>query len=132
MQALHNIPTRDIVARYEEVFEIYKNTNRKQRLSEIESKIFDKQFEMAEEMLKEFLTEKELMFALETKLKGKPISRTLSKIRKGNIESRLQIMKGLSSLMTHSLIECEDGNMEYMYVAKKAHQKLSELMITTN
>jgi hypothetical protein len=122
---------RDLVnKKYEEIFEIYKDTQLSHRLILIENMIYSRNYKEAERSLSEFKDENQLMEELEFKLKDKPINNTLKKIRKGTIESKEQVIKGLFSLGTHAMIECERGNMEYMYVARRIHSKLSEQLRT--
>jgi hypothetical protein len=119
-----------VKAKYEELFEIYKNTSRKAEFARIEEHIYAKRWLEAQCLLDTFLDEEELMIVLENKLKGKPIYKTLKKIREGKIESREQILKGLFSLGTHAIIECEKGAVEYMAIVKKIHSKLSDQLKT--
>lgn len=117
-----------VVKKYEAVFEIYTDVASRTQLSLIESMIFEGKMAGAEKLLSQFKTEDELMQVLERKLSGKPIDKTLKKIRKGVIESKAQILKGLFSLGTHAIIEVEAGNSEYLYVAKRIHEKIGQLI----
>jgi len=59
------------------------------------------------EALNNLPTEKQLLAELILKLKGKSVYRTLRKIQEGKLENNLITLKGLSSLFTHTIIECE-------------------------
>ena len=70
----------------------------------------------------------ELLKRLVEKLKGKSIFRTLKKIQEGKIEiNQMVLAKGLSSLLTHILIECMHGNTEYKILVPSVTEKLNEV-----
>jgi len=58
-------------------------------------------------------TDDQLLAQLVEKLKGKSVATTLERIRKREVTEGFTAMKGLSSLMTHVLIECEKGATEF-------------------
>lgn len=60
-----------------------------------------------EEALNHLPTEKQLLEALVGKLKGKSVYRTLRKMQEGKLQNNLTTLKGLSSLLTHTVIEAE-------------------------
>ena len=60
-----------------------------------------------EKELNKLPTEKDLMKALLEKLKGKSVYRTLKKIQENKQLTSFTELKGLSSLLTHVIIECE-------------------------
>jgi len=59
--------------------------------------------------------------------KGKSIYKTLKKLIEGKVENDLITAKGLSSLLTHVIIECEHGNVEYKVLMPNILEKLSEI-----
>ena len=58
-------------------------------------------------------TDDQLLAQLVEKLKGKSVATTLERIRKREVTEGFTAMKGLSSLLTHVLIECEKGATEF-------------------
>jgi len=69
----------------------------------------------------------ELLEALVLKLKGKSVYRTLKQIQEGRVENNLVTLKGLSSLLTHIVIECEHGATEYKILIPLIVEKISEI-----
>ncbi len=118
----------EILKKYEQVFEIYKDPVSRSKIAEAEDYLLKKQFDLAEKVLTPFKTEEQLLNALEEKLNGKPIHKTLKKIRNGVVENKSQLLKGLFSLGTHAMIEVESGKTEYSYIAKRIHEKIGDLM----
>lgn len=116
------------IKRYEEVFEIYTDLKSRESLGGVEEFIFAQKYDIAEKLLKNFKTEAELLQVLEDKLNGKPIHKTLKKIRKGTVESKSELLKGLFSLGTHAAIEVQSGHVEYVYIMKRIHEKIGELL----
>lgn len=64
-------------------------------------------------ILRTLPSDDELLAHLVEKLKGKSVATTLERIRKGEVTEGFTAMKGLSSLLTHVLIECEKGGTEF-------------------
>lgn len=123
-----NTITHPAVKKYEEIFEIYTDLISRKKLSEIENLLFMGCYSDCEERLKEFKSEDELLFMLEEKLRGKPIYSTLKRIRKGEVQSKAQLLKGLFSLGTHAMIEVEQGNGAYVYIAKRIHERIGKIL----
>lgn len=67
----------------------------------------------AQIILRTLPTDDQLLAQLVEKLKGKSVATTLERIRTGKVTGELTAMKGLSSLLTHVLIECEKGATEF-------------------
>lgn len=122
--------TKDVVLnKYERVFDLYSGTKKANKFPAVEACIDRRDYAGAHKILSEFKTEEELIRDLEEKLRGKPINDSLRKIRRNlPIENRYVALKTLSSFTTHCLIECEKGNEEYRYIARKACHKLIDLL----
>ena len=73
----------------------------------------------------------ELLETLVKKLKGKSVLKTLRQIREGKIGNDLLTAKGLSSLLTHAVIEIEHGNNEYKILIPNIIEKLNEIIYNT-
>ena len=71
------------------------------------------QLKSAQTILKTLPSDDELLAQLVEKLKGKSVATTLERIRTGKVKEGFTAMKGLSSLLTHVLIECEKGATEF-------------------
>jgi hypothetical protein len=120
--------THPALKRYEEAFEMYTDVASRVQLGLIETMLFESKFAGAENLLEQFKTEDQLLFELEEKLNGKPIYSTLKKVRRGTVESKAQLLKGLFSLGTHAMIEVEKGNTVYSYIARRIHEKIGKLL----
>ena len=89
------------------------------------------QFDSCENELSKLPSSAELLGNLVKKLKGKSICKTLKKIQEGTIENDLLTAKGLSSLLTHIIIEVEQGNSEYRVLVPIVIEKLNEVTYNT-
>jgi hypothetical protein len=67
----------------------------------------------------------ELLAELVNKLKGKSVYKTLERSKKVN--DKFTDMKGLSSLFTHCIIECQQGHLEYQKLIPLLLDKLNDL-----
>jgi hypothetical protein len=68
-----------------------------------------------------------LLHALIEKLKGKSVYDTLKRICEGKAQEYMVVAKGFSSLLTHTLIEIEHGNLEYRRLIPVIMEQLSEV-----
>jgi hypothetical protein len=66
-----------------------------------------------------------LLSDLLEKMEGKPVSKTLSRI-----DEKLSwtSIKAISSLLTHAIIECEQGNSEYHVLVVHLQEKLGQMI----
>lgn len=55
----------------------------------------------------------DMLAALMEKLQGKSVYTTIKRIREHKEEHGWTVLKGLTSLLTHVIIECEQGRTEY-------------------
>ena len=79
----------------------------------------------AQLMLEWLPNDKQLFAELLGKLKNKSVYTTFKKLDE-NVG--YEAMKAWSSLMTHALIECEQGNTEYMMIVHQIHEALGRLI----
>lgn len=86
------------------------------------------QFDLCGTELDKLPSKEHLLKSLVAKLEGKSVYRTLKKIQEGVAENSLTTAKGLSSMLTHVLIECEQGNIEYRMLIPSILEKLSEVV----
>lgn len=89
------------------------------------------QDELCEEELAKLPSSAELLSRFVEKLKGKSVHKTLKQIQEGKAENSLLTAKGLSSLLTHIIIECEHGNHEYKILIPNVIEKLNDIIYTT-
>ena len=82
-------------------------------------------FAKLDELMYKFPTDKQLLGLLVEKLKGKSVYTTLRKILEGKIKNQAALTKGLSSLITHTLVEIEQGNPEYKMLLEDLMKKLN-------
>jgi len=87
-----------------------------------------KRFVPLEEALLSLPNSDELLTELVSKLKGKSIYRTLKKIHENKEEGTLIKLKGLSSLITHTIIEMESGRSEFAMLLPVLLEKENELL----
>lgn len=83
--------------------------------------------ELCEEELNKLPSDVKLLENLIEKLKGKSVAKTLKLIQEGETKDGLLTLKGLLSLGTHIVIECEHGNAEYGILLPKLLEKISEI-----
>jgi len=88
------------------------------------------QFDLCETTLSKLSTKEQLLKRLVEKLKEKSVYRTLKKIQEGQVDNDLVTAKGLSSLLTHAVIEIEQGNTEYKMLIPSILEKLNDVIYT--
>lgn len=88
------------------------------------------EWEECEKLLSSLPTEEKLCESLVSKLQNKHFVQTLKKISEGEIENPYTAAKGISSLLTHVLIECEKGNLEYSLLIDHFYQMLSDILFS--
>lgn len=99
---------------------------------ELAQELFERgQLDLCEKQLAKLPTNAELLGKLVEKLEGKSVAKTLKLIQEGKVENNLVTAKGLSSLLTHVLIECEKGNHEYKVLVPSIVEKLNEIIYNT-
>lgn len=111
----------------QKVFELNKyflNTKYNGLVITLNECIESRSFIAAREKIKEFPTDKMLLDELVNKLKGKSVYTNLIKSRG---ETDLVSLKSLSSLLTHTIIECEKGNTEFKKLIPLLLEKINEI-----
>ena len=73
-------------------------------------------------------TAEKLLDALIEKLKGKSVFKTLKQIQEGKTSDAITSMTGLSSLMTHVLIEMKQGRREYGLLIPYIYERLGKMV----
>ena len=86
------------------------------------------QREEAMQVMEESFDKDTMMALLLERLRGKSVHKTLKKVIKGTCESQLDHVKGLTSLCTHIIIECQHGHNEYRVLLHDVHARIGQLM----
>jgi len=87
-----------------------------------------KDFAACKKELDKLPTQEQLLERLVKKLEGKSVERNLKKITKGQIQNKCTILKVLTSLLTHTVIEVEQGAKEYRYLFPLFLNKINEVV----
>ena len=82
------------------------------------------------EGLKKLPTKDKLLGSLLEKLKGKPVHKTLIKFLKEEKLDREVELKGLFSLGTHIVIECQKGNKCYEVLLPYVYERLGTVLFS--
>lgn len=116
---------------YSRLFEVEKYFTKKEYVGTVElaRELFERgAFNLCEKQLAKLPSSAELLEKLVKKLKGKSIQKVLERIQKGGILSNSIMLKGLSSLLTHTAIEVEHGNVEYKLLLPSIYEKVGEVL----
>jgi hypothetical protein len=98
---------------------------------ELAKELFERnQLDLCEKQLNRLPSSGDLLEKLVSKLKDKHLYKTLRKIEEGKVGNDLLTLKGLLSLGTHIVIECEHGNDEYRILLPNLLEKISEMIYT--
>ena len=119
---------KEIINKYSELYEIYRKTSKNHIIIEIERCILSNNTIQANTLINSLDDTEKLIERLEEKLEGKSVSKTIKMINKNKINNSFTSLKALSSLFTHCIIECEKGNTEYIYIAKKINSKINKMI----
>ena len=114
------------------------------RLEEVEKYLIKKEYEdtiklarllyergqlvLCRNALERLPSREQLLSNLVKKLEHKSVYRTLKKIQEGRVENDITTLKGILSLGTHILIECEHGDSEYMMLMPSILEKFGEMI----
>lgn len=82
----------------------------------------------AVKVLCELPSEAELLKDLIERLKGKSVYKTLKRMDEGKIKNNAEALKGLFSLGTHIVIECEKGKGEFRSLLPVIHDRIGEMI----
>ena len=96
--------------------------------NEAEALLLERNESKQKDILEKLPTIEVLLAELVEKLKGKSVYSTIKKISLGEGKDDYVTAKGLSSLWTHAVIECEHGNKEFRCLLPLILEKLNELV----
>lgn len=105
----------DVLRQLEEARQFFANTQYSHIVKEADRFFLRGEIKLCREQLNRLPSSKALLDELVNKLKGKSIYKTLERLqrRDGRKGKGLVELKALSSLLTHTAIECEQGRLEY-------------------
>jgi len=106
----------------------FNNTSYESTVRQASECLNKKQYGRCVELLSTLPTNKELLQQLIENLKGKSVYSTLKKLEKGRIDNKYQKLKALSSLLTHTIIECEKGNFHYRPLIIYLYERIGAAM----
>ena len=96
---------------------------------ELARELFERgQFDLCEKQLEKLPSNGELLEQLIRKLRKKSVYKTLRQLQEGKVGNDLLTAKGLSSLLTHIIIECDKGNDECKVLIPNVIEKLNEII----
>lgn len=113
------------------LFEAEKYFTKKKYVSTVElaRELFERgQFDLCKVQLNKLPTSAELLEKLVEKLEGKSVYKTLKQIQEDKVGNDFTTLKGLLSLGTHIVIECEHGNEEYQILLPNLLEKIGEIL----
>lgn len=117
-----------VLNKYVELYELYKNTSKITILKEAEDYLVLKNYELANGVLETLETRSDLLKKLLETLKHKSVYSTLKKIISGKEIGYYEKLKGLTSMMTHLVIECEHGNVEYLALIDETYSTIGKIL----
>ena len=99
-------------------------------IMEMAHTLYDKgHYALCEQALEGLPTSADLLASLWEQLKGKSALKTLKKIQAGQVEEQsYTTLKGLSSLMTHVAISCEQGDTRYRMLLPQLAETINEII----
>ena len=113
----------------DEAKKYFSNSEKYKTSLSLASNLFEQSnLEACRDILDKLPTRDSLLKTLVSKLEGKSIYRTLKKIHEDKEVDTLMKAKGISSLITHVLIEMESGNSEFSILLPQLLEKENELL----
>lgn len=122
----------EVWERYSDLFELHRSSPAFIGAFEVaEERLLAGDIDSAWEVLDEIPSLDKLFEELYVHLKGKSVHKTLMRLKAGKIKNRYEGLKGLSSLLTHIMVECEKGNLRFhgaaLRVAEVIQDKLGKV-----
>jgi len=108
----------------------FSGTRYHDMVTQASESFYAEDYSALEEVLGKFPTSEQLLNKLVPILKGKSVYATLRKVIEGKNESDWTSLKGLSSLCTHCIIECERGNREYLMLVHMLYERIGQMLMT--
>jgi len=97
------------------------------QVKEAMDNFYDGNIKKGIECLDDIPSNEELMDELVEKLKAKSVYKTLRKILSNAKMHKWEMLKGLYSLCTHIVIECEKGNTEYAILLDEVNNMIGKV-----
>lgn len=128
---LHKVRRNKLQKRIEEAKKFFLGEKYSTCISLASMYLEQSSYSICEETLNRLPTLDSLLESLVAKLKGKSVYKTLKQIHEKKDLDILTKVKGVSSLVTHCVIEMQNGNMEYGILlptlAEKQKRLISEM-----
>lgn len=118
----------ELLAKIQEAEKNFSGTSFEKIVKEAWSQFSTDKTKGAKKLLNQLPTPQTLLKKLIEKLQGKSVYKTLRKINEGTATSNNEMLKGLFSLSTHVVIECQHGHPEYKMLLPILHKKIGELI----
>lgn len=115
-------------AKYLELHEIYKDTDKASILVEAERRMITGDYDGAYAILEDLLDKKALIEKISVHLNGKPVEKTFRRVLAGETKNSYEILKGIFSLGCHVCIELEKGHMEYRWLLSEVMSNIYKVM----
>lgn len=122
---MQGLSTLNDFAEAEKYFSISKY---KDQIPPISEAVEQGDYLRAKKLLEALPSKKALLDSLTEKLKGKAVYKTLRRISEGRFSAEPEMLKGLSSLLTHVAIEVERGNTEYRILYPVIYEKIGQVL----
>jgi hypothetical protein len=121
--------TRDeIEKKIYEIDRYFKNSKYADLVKEASELYYAGEYRKLEQCLQKFPTTEKLLNDLIPILKGKSVFFTLTKIIEGKSGNDWTSLKGMNSLLTHVIIECERGNTEYLILVHMLYERIGQMI----
>jgi len=118
----------ELLKRLNEVDRYFKTSKYAELVKEASQLYYAGEYIQLEEHLQKFPTTEKLLNDLVPILKGKSVFTTLKKTIEGKNENDWTSLKGMNSLLTHVIIECEKGNYEYLILVHMLYERIGQMI----
>lgn len=122
----------ELLAKIQEAEKNFRGTSFEKIVKEAWSQFNSNKANGAKESLDKLPTPQTLLLKLFDKLQGKSVYKTLRRMNEGKVTTTDEELKGLFSLCTHVVIECQQGHPEYKMLLPILHKKIGELIYKVN
>ena len=121
---------REVLRKLSESDSYFSDDKQLTPILEVAHTLYDEgQYALCEQALEGLPTSADLLASLWEQLKGKSALKTLKKIQAGQVEEQsYTTLKGLSSLMTHVAISCEQGDTRYRMLLPQLAETINEII----
>ena len=121
---------REVSRKLSEADSYFADDSQLKPIIEMAHTLYDQgQYALCEQALEGLPTSADLLASLMKQLRQKSVHKTLKKMGSGEVtECSFTTLKGLSSLMTHVAISCEQGDTRYSMLLPQLAEKIDEII----